>query len=77
MLVIILLRYILVSIYRRMNIRAPHGIFPISTLLFGKEGKNSQLVRPAKLKDDNNLPINKYVKKSQWRRMLFSRLVHY
>jgi hypothetical protein len=36
-----------------MNIRAPHGIFPISTLLLGKEGKNSQLVRPAELKDDN------------------------
>jgi hypothetical protein len=50
---VIILRYILVSIYRRMNIRAPHGIFPISTLLLGKEGKNSQLVRPAELKDDN------------------------
>ncbi len=34
--------------------RAPLGIFPISTLLIGKEGKNSPISKTAELKHDKN-----------------------
>jgi len=57
--------------------RAPLGIFPISTLLIGKEGKNSPISKTAELKHDKNYRLTNTSKNPNGSRILFFQLVHY